>query len=110
MQRERYLFVSKIDDDSFINARGFYNSYLVPRMNSSAGSKELLADANRTIIARRLIRRGFDYPGGQFYTVTWDLLELLVKLQQKLNLTNVEEDVLPGQLLREGNESWNFVQ
>jgi beta-1,3-galactosyltransferase 1 len=109
-QSRRYLFVSKVDDDSFINAREFYDSYLAPRMEILAGSKQLKASAHRTALGRRLSIEDFDYPGGQFYTITWDLLELLVKLQQRLNVTNLPEDVLIGHLLREGNEKWNLVE
>jgi beta-1,3-galactosyltransferase 1 len=109
-QSRRYLFVSKLDDDSFINARAFYNSYLAPRIDRSTGSTELKAGVKRTAFGRRLSLEDFDYPGGQFYTVTWDLLELLVKLQRRLNVTDMAEDALVGHLLQQGNETWNLIQ
>ena len=67
---KRYDFVSKVDDDSFIDASTFYTDYLVPNRHT-----------NRTIISRVVqYQRLHPFPHGSFYTLTWDLVSLIADL------------------------------
>lgn len=103
-----WKFVSKIDDDSFISAERFYQEFLLPRLDQ----QQQVADVNGTLIARRLIRsdRNFSTPGGQFYTLSWDLVGLIAETHSKNPVANVVEDVLIGQLLYEAEARFEFVE
>jgi hypothetical protein len=104
-QTEQWRFVSKLDDDSFIDASTFYTKYLAPLLSTpeNATPSQL-----RTIIARELRTGDFNYPGGQFYTMTWDLVELLSKSYRENPIQNEHEDILVGRLLNEANEPWHL--
>lgn len=93
-----WQFVSKIDDDSYLDAKAFWHDYLLP-----------LRDRNRTLVARTVYQDNFTAPGGQFYTLTADLVALLVQLHTENPLTDVPEDVLIGQLLHEADESYTHI-
>jgi hypothetical protein len=97
-----YDLVTKMDDDSFLNAQKFWDKYLSSAMGQRNGLE-------RTIIGRR-IEREVLYPGGQFYTVTWDLLSVLVSLQDRFHITNQDEDWLVGTLLAKGDINWSLVE
>ena len=103
-QNQRWQFICKLDDDSFINVPAFYSDFLAPLINNAGGSNNL-----RTIIARELEKDGFKYPGGQFYTMTWDLVELLAKLHRQKPISNEHEDVLVGRLLHEAQEQMTSI-
>jgi hypothetical protein len=100
---QQWTFVSKIDDDSFLNARAFWEIYLHPLVNQTEPSR------SRTIIGRNVTNWGVNYPGGQFYTMTWDIVLVLASLQARFNITDTDEDLLVGKLLNAGREPWNFV-
>lgn len=104
-QTERWRFVSKIDDDSFIDATTFYTKYLAPLLLTPENATQ---SQLRTIIARKLSTNDFKFPGGQFYTMTWDLVELLSKLHRENPIQNEYEDLLVGRLLHEANEPWHL--
>ena len=97
-QLRKWKFVSKIDDDSFLDARNFWIRYLMP-----------LQDSNRTIIARTLRRPNYTHPGGQFYTLTSDMVSLVADLHTKNPISDAPDDVLVGRLLYEAGESWTHV-
>lgn len=94
----KWKYVSKMDDDSFLDARTFYRNYLLK-----------LQDQNRTLIARTIPKDNYTIPAGQFYTMTYDMVPLLVNLYEHNSITNEEEDVLVGRLLHEGNEGWLHI-
>jgi hypothetical protein len=98
----QWKFFSKVDDDSFIDPNAFYHKYLVPLLNSDS--------AIPTIIGRKLEIGGFKLPGGQFYTMTWSLVEKLSALHRQNPITDEYEDVLVGRLLFEANVDWNLIQ
>ena len=156
-------FVSKIDDDSFLSAERFYQEFIIPHLSpppstpppSSPGHQPSAVAttpeqddhgnndrvSNGTLIARRLIRpyRPFSTPGGQFYTLSWDLVRLVVDTYTKeINnpdtttttttttsssftnttatppdilppLAELAEDVLIGRLLYDAKASFEFV-
>jgi hypothetical protein len=111
---QKYAFVTKLDDDSFLDSKTFYEEYLHPRIIAPLPQKTdppsiLSSPMNRTIIARTLHRGKYSYPGGQFYTMTWDLVGLLTKLHNDNPVTDEHEDVLIGRLLFEAGEEWEHV-
>jgi len=90
-------FISKIDDDSFLDAGTFRNEFLLP-----------LQSSERTIISRVVqYGRPHAFPGGQFYTLTWDLVELVADLYENTswNLTQAMYDV-PGKRLAKRHEDF----
>lgn len=101
-----WKFVSKIDDDSFLSAEQFHREFLLPRMDQRH------ADSNGTLIGRRLERsdRNFSTPGGQFYTLSWDLVQLVAETHTKNPISDVPEDVLIGRLLYEAEARFEFVE
>jgi hypothetical protein len=99
----KYDFVSKLDDDSFLDAYTFYTQYLKP----------IKSESPRTIFGRKTRETIYDfrYPGGQFYTISWDLVEILARLhKEKPPPRNKYEDVLIGKLLSEAKEDWTFTE
>jgi hypothetical protein len=97
-------FMSKIDDDSFLDALSFYKEFILPRKEDPSHA--------RTIIARRLNHHNPDYiyPGGQFYTLSWALVPLLAQLYDKNPIMDEHEDVLVGRYMYEAREPFEFVQ
>ena len=99
--------MSKVDDDSFVDVGTFFEEFLAPR----------LEEGNNTIIARYLSWAqmrpddGVDYtcPGGQFYTLSWDMVQLLVRLYEKHPIDDLMEDGLLGTLLHEEKYEFEFV-
>ncbi|KAE9965914.1 hypothetical protein BLS_007312 [Venturia inaequalis] len=102
-QTKRWTFISKVDDDSYLDAKTFYNQYLQPLMTYNSSVVMLDEDIPTVpaiVIGKKLHLpdANFDYPSGQFYTVSWDMATLMSTMQLKLNITT-DEDVLVGKLL-----------
>jgi hypothetical protein len=113
-QPQKYAFVTKLDDDSFLDSKTFHEQYLHPRITASLYSNptrepSVSSPMNRTILARTLHRGKYSYPGGQFYTMTWDLVSLLSRLHDANRITDEHEDVMIGRLLFEAGEQWEHV-
>lgn len=105
-----YDFVTKIDEDSYLDAHNFWKTYLQPRIVSDAQTIKVESSAlTRTIIARTLRRSTWTFPGGQFYTMTWDLAVLLSQLHAKHPIIDEYEDVLVGRLLHEAQVEWQHI-
>ena len=102
-----WKFVSKIDDDSFLDAERFYLQFLLPRIDQHHA-----ANVSGTLIARRLTRsdRNFSTPGGQFYTLSWDLVRLVAETHARNPISDLPEDVLIGRLLYETEARFDFVE
>ncbi|KAI9770939.1 MAG: hypothetical protein M1840_002643 [Geoglossum simile] len=120
-QGQRWAYVSKLDDDSFLDARTFYREYLRPHLhqptanthfplNSLRYTAQELQPSNRTVFGRLLSREQFSYPGGQFYTLSWDTMALLARLHTANPITNEHEDVLVGRLMHEAGESFELIE
>ena len=110
-------FISKIDDDSFLSASRFYQEFLLPRLHRQQQRDDdddidHNPNKNGTLIARRLVRsaRPFDTPGGQFYTLSWDLVRLLASTHAQNPRSDLAEDVLIGRLLYDANARFDFVE
>jgi hypothetical protein len=96
----KYDFVSKMDDDSFLNVPAFWNEFLEPRLLSE----------DSYIFGRDCSQwSNFIYPGGQFYTLSWNIVEILVQAFAQNPQTDVPEDLLVGNLLHEAHANFTFV-
>jgi len=97
-----YKFVSKLDDDSFLDVRAFYEEFINPRLETPN---------NGTVIGRELTHPDpeYPYPGGQFYTVSWNMLLTLVRLYTTNPIDDEHEDVLVGRLLYEASVPFELV-
>ena len=70
--RRQWDFVTKIDDDSFLNVRRFWEGYIVP---NRAEKKKIIGNVVRWA-------RPLDFPSGMMYTLTWDLVQAVARLYQ----------------------------
>ncbi|KAK4130526.1 glycosyltransferase family 31 protein [Trichocladium antarcticum] len=126
----KYEFVSKMDTDLFVNARAMYDRQIAPRLarkfqadparNASAAAVNetvhvpdyesrdaaaLTATVNRTLIGQ-FYYDGYhntSFPHGAIYTVTWDMVELLPRLQDEFHVI-AGEDVTMAWLLMKGKQ------
>lgn len=103
----RWQFISKIDDDSFLDVPRFYQQYLRPLL--SADQTSLMPFADHVAIGRTLSRENFTYPGGQFYTLTKDTVRVLAEQHAANPINNLDEDVLIGKLLHDSGVQWTHV-
>ena len=97
----KYDWVSKIDSDAFLEANKFYKDFL----NSTQTS-------NRTLISRvsrNAANDEFDWPGGAFYTLSWELVEQIAYQSNVSPILETPEDVLVGEYLYKGNVHFDFV-
>lgn len=102
-QTKRWTFISKVDDDSYLDAKTFYSQYLQPLMTYNSSVVMLDEDIPTVpaiVIGKKLHLpdTDFNYPSGQFYTLSWDMATLMSTMQLKHNITT-DEDVLVGKLL-----------
>ncbi|KAI8255738.1 putative beta-1,3-N-acetylgalactosaminyltransferase 2 [Colletotrichum sp. SAR 10_98] len=106
----RYEFVSKMDTDLWLNARGFWDRFLQPRLSMNNESGRLESTINRTVIGELYYSKYWDltFPHGAMYTVTWDMVELLSSLQEKFKVVT-GEDMAVGTLMLKGRERANFI-
>lgn len=98
-------FVSKTDDDSFIDVETFFNTYLRPLQAGPTPVRE-------TVVGRTVgpnANYDFAYPGGQFYTLSWDLVPLLADLHDREPLQFGHEDALIGGLLRRAGINYTHI-
>lgn len=104
----KYEFVSKVDSDLWLNARLFWDKYLIPRLTNVTGTPEATVD--RTIIGELYYSKIHDlvFPHGSFYTYTWDMVELMVELQDKYHVV-AGEDMTAAVLMLKGRQMANVV-
>lgn len=105
---KEYEFVTKLDTDLWLNAKGFWDRYLAPRLSNVTGSPT--STVKRTVIGELYYSKFNDlvFPHGAMYTVTWDMVELLASLQDRFNVFT-GEDMAVGVLMLKGREIANFV-
>ncbi|ODQ50385.1 hypothetical protein SAICODRAFT_9933 [Saitoella complicata NRRL Y-17804] len=96
-----WTWVSKVDDDSFVNVQAFWQEFLLPRIKSR--------ETSMVLMGRRCFNPLFPYPSGAFYTVSWDMTVKLAELHAISGITTEHEDLLNGRLLYEANVEHNFV-
>lgn len=103
---EYYDFVSTVDDDSFLNIPDFTKEYLIPRLRR--------AISEPCLIGRPLVFRSqpagqkFTYPDSQFYTLSWDLVEVVARQYSLAPIKDAGEEVL-GRLLERSKETFSFI-
>lgn len=104
----RYDFVSKMDTDLWLNARGFWERFLLPRISNETGI--LRSTAQRTMIGELYYTRSWDlvFPHGSMYTVTWDMVEMLASLQSRFNVIT-GEDMAIAVLMLKGRKTARFI-
>jgi hypothetical protein len=114
---DTWKYVSKVDDDSFLDAQTFARDWLYPNIekysiyNQEQAGKHDGSDVplrRLTVIGRHLDEE-FVYPGGQFYTVNWELMLALQKLYSENPIRDEFEDVLIGRLMHEGQLPFDFI-
>ena len=104
---ERWQFVSKMDDDSFVAIPTFYRQYLEPLLREAPAT----TGPDHTVIGRRLQgERPYPYPGGQFYTLSWDMVNEIVKQYEAYPVDDEDEDVLIGRLLNEAGVTFDVTE
>lgn len=101
----RYEYVSKLDSDLFLNARGFWDRYLRPRLSPDGE-----ATVERTAIGELYYGRFNDltFLHGSMYTYTWDVVEELVELQDRSRVV-AGEDVAMALLLLRARRAVNVI-
>ncbi|WDK22417.1 hypothetical protein CGRA01v4_13707 [Colletotrichum graminicola] len=106
----KYEFVSKMDTDLWLNARGFWDRFLVPRLLKDAALGTLKSTVRKTVIGELYYSPTWDlvFPHGAMYTVTWDMIKLLVRLQSEQGVVT-GEDMAVATLMLHGRERANFV-
>jgi beta-1,3-galactosyltransferase 1 len=102
-QPDRWDFVTKLDDDSFLDARLFWKTYLQPTL--------VAGTARETTWGRTLKVLGVDYTfaGGQFYTLTNDLVKIIAQAYSKDKISYMEEDALNSRLMFDGGANWTQI-
>ncbi|KAG5925738.1 hypothetical protein E4U42_004003 [Claviceps africana] len=109
---QRYEYVTKLDTDLWLNAPAFWHRYLVPRLdlsNDGAGPR-YAATVKRTVIGQLYFSdSGYNtFAHGSMYTMTWDMMELLVGLQERFSVIT-GEDATVGILMHKASERASFV-
>uniref|UniRef100_L2FZY6 Hexosyltransferase n=2 Tax=Colletotrichum fructicola (strain Nara gc5) TaxID=1213859 RepID=L2FZY6_COLFN len=106
----KYDLVSKMDTDLWLNARGFWDRFLQPRLSMNNESGRFESTINRTVIGELYYSKYWDltFPHGAMYTVTWDMVELLSSLQEKFKVVT-GEDMAVGTLMLKGRERASFI-
>ncbi|KAK1991811.1 hypothetical protein LX36DRAFT_734249 [Colletotrichum falcatum] len=106
----RYEFVSKMDTDLWLNARGFWDRFLAPRLSPDAATGTLKSTVQKTVIGELYYSPTWDlvFPHGAMYTVTWDMVKLLARLQSEQGVIT-GEDMAVATLMLNGHERANFV-
>ena len=102
---QAYQFVTKLDTDLWLNVPAFWQRYLLPRL-----SHDGVATAKHTIIGEMYYSdSGHDvFAHGAMYTVTWDIVQLLVSLQREFDIVT-GEDAAIAILMHQGENVANFV-
>lgn len=105
---KKYQYVSKMDTDLWLNARAFWERFLLPRLAEEDG--QLKATASRTVLGQLYYSPPHKvvFPHGSMYTVTWDMVELLVSLQEKHHVI-AGEDLTMAILLLKAKEMATVV-
>lgn len=97
-----YTFVTKMDEDSWVDAKSFWTHWLEPRIARG--------EAHHTYIGRELQSHyPFHYASGQFYTLSWDYLTTIVDLWSKNHIETEHEDVLTARLMYEARIQYNLT-
>jgi hypothetical protein len=115
--KQKHAFVTKIDDDSFLNVPAFREKYLVSRLKSRKSHAVIFARPVNWLAGKDNFPADFVYPAAPFYTLSWDLVEAVVNEYTNATKRAISEashktlsgDVLLGNLLRESGVDFTFL-
>jgi hypothetical protein len=115
--KQKHAFVTKIDDDSFLNVPAFRDKHLASLLTSRTIHPIIFARPVFWLAGKDNFPADFVYPAAPFYTLSWDLVEAVVN--EYSNATKraiseashqaLSEDVLLGNLLRESGINFTFL-
>ncbi|KIW01494.1 uncharacterized protein PV09_06974 [Verruconis gallopava] len=98
-----WTFVSKMDEDSWIDAKHFWKDWLEPRIENN--------NVTGTYIGRPIKNWAkWDYMSGQFYTLSRDMVKLLAKLHEENYIADEHEDVLVARLMAEAGIEYTLTE
>ena len=102
-ENSKWTFVSKMDEDSWIDAKNFWKLWLLPRIDED--------NISGTYIGRPIKHWApWTYATGGFYTLSFDMIELLVSLHDENPIQEEHEDILIARLLVEGGIEYNVTE
>ena len=99
---KRYDWVSKVDDDTFLDPNAFHAEFLAQQPVNDMTLVGMLYEGWQS-------GRNYSYPSGRFYTLSWPLATKLGSLYVANPIVNEHEDALIGRILYEGNQDYNFI-
>ena len=99
---KRYDWVSKVDDDTFLDPNAFHAEFLAQQPVNEMTLVGMLYEGWQS-------GRDYSYPSGRFYTMSWPLAAKLGSLYVTNRIVNEHEDALIGRLLYEGNQDYNLI-
>jgi len=100
--RRPYAFVSKMPEDTFLDARTFHDVWLAPRVASRTVPKTYIG-------RRRQYAFPFKYADGSFYTLSWDFVLRILDLWDANPIDDEHEDAMIGRLLYEEGIQYNIT-
>ncbi|KAL9102663.1 MAG: hypothetical protein Q9163_002217 [Psora crenata] len=103
----RYDFVSKVDDDNWLNIPPYFDAFIAPRL---PGGVKYNPSHNLTMIGRPMNwGQDYVYASGRMYTISWPLLEFFAKKYTMNPLTGKTEDEVAGLYLYEDQVVHEYV-
>ena len=99
---KRYDWVSKVDDDTFLDPNAFHAEFLAQQPVNEMNLVGMLYEGWQS-------GRNYSYPSGRFYTLSWPLATKLGLLYVANPIVDEHEDALIGRILYEGNQDYNFI-
>jgi beta-1,3-galactosyltransferase 1 len=102
MNRKKYTFVSRLDEDSFLDAKTFHSVWLAPLIASHTTQDVYIGRKEQHMYP-------FKFASAQFYTLSWDMVVALTNLWFLNHMEDEREDVMMGRLLYEGDIRYNLT-
>jgi len=107
----RYRFVAKMDTNPWFNACEFWDRFLARRLEIANGTEATWrATVRKTVFNEPHCASKSDlmFPHRAMCMVTWDMMELLVSLQERHGVV-ARKDMALAMLLLKGHKTLNFV-
>jgi hypothetical protein len=106
-----YELVTKVDYDTFVNAKGLWDRYIAPLLEPDFPERGVLRSRVRhTMVGLPAWSSEMQvhFCHGMLYTLTWDLLQRSVALQESSPIT-IHEDVLTPALMNQAGEHMEII-
>ena len=106
-----YDFISKVDDDNWLNILPFYETWIEPRL---PGGQYYKLDP-WTVIGRPFVYgRPFAYTSGRMYTISWPIAKMLARKfaadpDRDYEESHLAEDMIPEYFLYTDNIAHEFL-